>query len=577
MPYICFHRSQTSEKVNLKIVTITHKTNNLYVLFNFIYKKDILMGFSIYNNDNSKVNKLDLKVGNSWADSSKTINNKIYDSLWNLVDNGDGKIQQNEMDMLNKLLEITDNLCGKTDQILDNEELNKLKNVINNGHIKDLLDTRTYGTVKGSEAGKLTNFSYLERGKLYPYDPASENQGKTKTNKNLVNVDYSNLKLDKNSEYYIDTYTYTENPDGSKTAIPVITKKQDSGQGRNYNWSEGLDRTISKISIASYYYENDKGNQLPEILNELKAIGKEVGFEVEEIGMESAPWVEDYGVRRADGKVLLLSNEAASNAKYGHINNTIDPNRIEISKSTQGKSIENYKEFKNTVQENDIVESKSFLEGGNVLNTCLADGTAGAVIGKESINYTLNAMKLKNTPENVEKAKLQIAEDLGIKPENITFIPQFDFHIDMSYRPLHNGEIAIPDYEEGIRILRETQISGMDETAKSELINKLEELNTKSASIRTEAEKALSDGGYKIVKIPCFSDNGKAKINYMNGVGGTSKNGESFYITNKSDYPELNEAVQKYFKNAGIDKIYFVSTQPFLDSYGGIDCMTQEV
>ena len=83
------------------------------------------MGFSIYNNDNSKINKLDLKVGNSWAESSQNINNKIYDSLWNLVDNGDGKIQQNEMDMLNKLLEITDNLCGKTDQILDNEELNK--------------------------------------------------------------------------------------------------------------------------------------------------------------------------------------------------------------------------------------------------------------------------------------------------------------------------------------------------------------------------------------------------------------------------------------------------------------------
>lgn len=339
------------------------------------------MGFSIYNNDNSKINKLDLKVGNSWAESSKNVNNKIYDSLWNLLDNGDGIIQQNELDMLNKLLEITDTHCGKTDKILDNEELNKLENAINRGHIKDFLNMKAFGTIKGSDASKLKNFSYLESGKLYPYDPESPNQNKTKTNENLVNVDYSNLKLDENSEYYIDTYTYTENPDGSKTAIPVITKKQDSGQGRNYNWSEGLDRTISKISIASYYYENDKGNQLPEILYELKAIGKEVGFEVEEIGMESATWVENYGIRRADGKVLLLSNEAASNAKYSHINNTIDPNRIGISKSTQGKSIENYKEFKNTVLENDIVESKSFLEGGNVLNTCLADGTAGAVIG----------------------------------------------------------------------------------------------------------------------------------------------------------------------------------------------------
>ena len=62
----------------------------------------------------------------------------------------------------------------------------------------------------------------------------------------------------------------------------------------------------------------------------------------------------------------------------------------------------------------------------------------------------------------------------------------------------------------------------------------------------------------------------------MNGIGGTSKTGESFYITNKSDFPELNEAMKKYFKNAGIDKMYFVSTSPFLSAQGGIDCLTQE-
>ena len=33
----------------------------------------------------------------------------------------------------------------------------------------------------------------------------------------------------------------------------------------------------------------------------------------------------------------------------------------------------------------------------------------------------------------------------------------------------------------------------------------------------------------------------------------------------------------KYFKEAGVDKVYFVSTLPFLLMYGGIDCLTQEM
>ena len=63
----------------------------------------------------------------------------------------------------------------------------------------------------------------------------------------------------------------------------------------------------------------------------------------------------------------------------------------------------------------------------------------------------------------------------------------------------------------------------------------------------------------------------------MNGVGGTSaKTGQTYYITNKSEYPELQEIVQDYFKKAGIDNVYFVSTTDKLRRKGGIDCLTQE-
>ena len=541
------------------------------------------MDFSIYNNDSSKLNKINLKPDEVWSEALKNNDNKIFESIWKLVDNGDGKIQQNELDLLNKLMQIADNTGGKADKILDNNELAKLQKNINDGKIKEQLDTRFFGTIKGNKT-KLENFSYIDKGNdinLNQLTPSQRRQVEREQKNNeafVVNVDYSKLALEKDGEYFIDEYKRTKNPDGTYTETPVLYKKQDSGQGRNYNWSEGLDRQISKINIASYNNVSYKrGKQMPIVLDELRAIGKEVGFEVEEIGVKTAPWVEDYGIRRADGKVLIIDDESASNIKNTNKDKLIDENRKNITLSTQGNTATYYKEFQNTERENDMVHGKSYLEGGNVLNTCLADGTAGAIVGSESINYTLEAMQLDNTPENIEKAKKQIAQDLGIKSENLTFIPQYDFHIDMLYRPLHNGEIAVPDYEEGIRILKETQITNMDDKTKADLIKNLEDLSTKSASIREDAEKALSDRGYKIIKIPCFSEAKNAKINFMNGVGGTSKTGESFYITNKSDYPELNDAITTYFNKSGVDKIYFVSTQPFIEGMGGIDCITQEV
>ena len=63
----------------------------------------------------------------------------------------------------------------------------------------------------------------------------------------------------------------------------------------------------------------------------------------------------------------------------------------------------------------------------------------------------------------------------------------------------------------------------------------------------------------------------------MNGVGGTSaKTGQTYFITNKSIHPEFEKFVEPYFKAAGIDKVYFVSTTEDLIKSGGIDCLTQE-
>lgn len=355
-------------------------------------------------------------------------------------------------------------------------------------------------------------------------------------------------------------------------------------------WSEGLERNITAIQLSKAIVDG-----YPEVIEELKAIGEEQGFAVEEIDSGQDIWVEDLSIRRADGKIYLPAHSSPEEflempqsdyaSARGNKNNT-----------NQGRMLETGAVFDLDVDAADRYFGTSYLEGGNVLNTRLKDGTPGAVVGEGSIGITLDLMGLENTPQNADKVKEQIAADLGLEPEQVTFIPQFGFHIDMSYRPMHNGEFAVPDYEQGIVILQqlrddmnisvqknqgeispqidEMQLKAEELDAK---IKKLEQLAQKTKSVREEANDYLKEAGYKLVNIPCFAASDDDITNFMNGVGGTSaKTGETFYITNRPEYPELQSIIEKYFHEAGIDKVYFLSTEWALDLKGGIDCLTQE-
>lgn len=329
------------------------------------------------------------------------------------------------------------------------------------------------------------------------------------------------------------------------------------------NWNEGLNRNISQINIAKNIH----------FKSELVEIANEQGFKINEIESGDDIWVEDSSIRRADGKkyVSMYGGEIVLN------DGSFTSERNNKSVGGGARVFSRGDAFNLEIDNSIKYYGTSYLEGGNVLNTLSKDGKPSAIIGESSIAYTLDVMELENTPENVARAKVQIAEDLGLSPNDVTFIPQYDFHIDMLYHPLNNGEIAIPDFDEAIKILKENSISGMSEEEKNSRITSLEQLRDNTAAIREEADDKLKSSGYKLVKIPCFTTNNKDKTNFMNGVGGTSsKTGDKFFITNKSEYADLQEIVAGYFKKAGIDKVYFVSSTDYLRRMGGVDCLTQE-
>ena len=97
-------------------------------------------------------------------------------------------------------------------------------------------------------------------------------------------------------------------------------------------------------------------------------------------------------------------------------------------------------------------------------------------------------------------------------------------------------------------------------------------------NITDETNKKLEEDGYQLVKVPCFTLPEDPTINHLNGFGGTTTNGISYFITNKSDYPEIDKYVEQFYKQAGLDEIRFAkSSKAFLKNFGGMDCLTIEM
>lgn len=563
------------------------------------------MNFNYYNKDN-QIRQMNIQVGKEWNSYKKESSNHFINSILNYVDkNSDGKVDQEEISILQKLVKIIDSQIDKfkNNNIIENEELEFVINAIEAGELETLEGNkneslRTANVINlPADKDKLTDYKYLTS-----FWDDNDNIKLTE-----VNVDYSAFDKLSEGKYFIETWKMSISEDGTVTYTPVIKKIQDSHQDGTTNWSEGINRNISKIQLS-------KQACTPALAEFMSKIGEEEGFIIELID-DNSTWVEDLSIVRSDKKQLIPNTDSELILKMCDNNRKITADRRHITLHEQGapaqkqNSNENSPivQYSHTVSSEDVIEGISYLEGGNVLNTLTKNGEPAAVIGNESLKYTMLAMELDDSEDSVQVAKTQIAKELGIKQENLTIIPQYDFHIDMHYRALNDGQMGIPDYETGITVLNElTQNIDKKLTSSNiqseqkeilenkkqkylKLLAKLKEMQVATAEISKAAEEELKKQGYEIVKIPCFTDidNGKKgllgssvenPVNYMNGVCGTStKTGNKFYITNTSGDADLDEYMKNYLKqNVGFDKVFFAPTKNYLSALGGIDCLTKE-
>lgn len=196
------------------------------------------------------------------------------------------------------------------------------------------------------------------------------------------------------------------------------------------------------------------------------------------------------------------------------------------------------------------------------------------------------------------------------RTNDITFVPQADFHIDLFVRPLKNGKILVADDIMSFRFLKYIE-DNLDKfpnmtSEKALKFKKFVEKSLKNIkkvqqnkhiASTEEVVKVLTDKNYEVVRVPgrFFEVQGTKKeatlfhnANYINSIVQQREDGTLAYITNKSDpmYTggiRLDNLFAKYLKKVcpEIKDVYFISGDnmvPFelKKLHGGMHCRVME-
>lgn len=288
--------------------------------------------------------------------------------------------------------------------------------------------------------------------------------------------------------------------------------------------------------------------------------------------------------------------------------------------------------------------TKTYIEGGNLLPGTTSDGEAYAMVGRDSLVISAfhldsegefsssevaakvaelqaegrmpsalveaTAKKLLrvkqwtswSAPSSVTAAlraearaflaKLELthailAKDLELAPERVLVVTQPEFHIDMHMRPLAPGEVLVQHPARCIELLDEALL---DPAAKawerSELqamranaVSELQELGAVYDQIVAE----LQEAGLIPILAPGVFANHHRQANFLNAVPGTTKDGETYFLTNASSIKPLERAFERFMKDLGVDRVEFLggawggryslsASEHSLELSGGLDC-----
>lgn len=286
---------------------------------------------------------------------------------------------------------------------------------------------------------------------------------------------------------------------------------------------------------------------------EMQAVGMQENIEIAPLPSRKR-WIQDMKtVIERNNQSLMLANTCP------------DPTFFEPLKQNYGLNKEG---------------TYHFQEGGNSFIGKYPNGEKWMIIGADAERYANTDL---------------IAQAYGIKSENIHFIPQQDYHLDLTMRPIGYPYILVDDPE-----LTKKHIKTLEKEFNStELQYVKETLEKGSLGYRGMYEscdtvvKELENLGFKPIRIAGVYSN---EINFMNAIVNKHKDGKISYITNSSkcDSPlkcKIQELFEEDLKKAvpNLDEVYFIAGEgpkgkPQINHLmdilnrqaGGLHCMTVE-
>ena len=391
--------------------------------------------------------------------------------------------------------------------------------------------------------------------------------------------------------------------------IPISNGPVDITDTQSGPLSVSGSRTINKILIGDDFASSP---QTRSAAIDLNAIGALEGFEVQ-VREELPQWGDVVLPVFKDGKGILLvpstkANPAAvPSATQGAVARTLQHVKLLAAAARTGMN---------------AVESRVYLEQGNVIATRKADGAKHVFIGIDSLLISQTALEaqglfdpdvLRRTAAGLDEAdlrrvveqrrknlsvaaptssadaaaldanvrsllakekltKVAIAEDLGLKPDQITYLPQAAFHIDLLMRPSADGVVLLDSPQLGIDLLQR-RAAAKGSPVDDSTIKRMRD----SIATMKEIKQAIEASGFHVIEVsgnyPKPKDRGYV-TNFMNGVMGKGKDGKTFYVTNKSRFADMNDEFKRQMDALGI-RVYFIEHDMF-DQSGGINCVTIE-
>lgn len=201
-----------------------------------------------------------------------------------------------------------------------------------------------------------------------------------------------------------------------------------------------------------------------------------------------------------------------------------------------------------------------------------------------------------------ELTKDVFAQDVGVARDNLIFVAQPEFHIDMHMRPLGPGQFMINDFDANERLLRDAlgraTAGSWEATEIQGMIDHNSQMRSVMAPVMTQIEQQLREGGLEVIRAPGVmegpmsnpdpripADERNRRVNFMNAVPATRPgSNQQFYITNFTSLPSMRAAYENYLRTErGIEQVYWVgdeggsertksASERSLDLDGGLDC-----